>query len=110
MNGMRSADMPRDDMHASAGRCHATSFEEFDRIQRAKRCVLLHDEDGYEVIREDIRLAGDEYRPQVKNIQAMLRVINAKKALELYAELNPDKDMVLRVEGDGDIPMNNATM
>mgnify|MGYP000382236469 FL=1 len=38
----------------------------------------------------------------------MLRVINAKKALELYAELNPDKDMVLRVEGDGDIPMNNA--
>lgn len=86
----------------------ATSFEEFDRIQRAKRCVLLHDEDGYEVIREDIRQAGDEYRPQAKNIQAMLRVINAKKALELYAELNPDKDMVLRVEGDGDIPMNNA--
>lgn len=86
----------------------ATSFEEFDRIQRAKRCVLLHDEEGYEVIREDIRLAGDEYRPQAKNIQAMLRVINAKKALELYAELNPDKDMVLRVEGDGDIPMNNA--
>lgn len=86
----------------------ATPFEEFDRIQRAKRFVLLHDEDGYEVIREDIRLAGDEYRPQAKNIQAMLRVINAKKALELYAELNPDKDMVLRVEGDGDIPMNNA--
>lgn len=85
-----------------------TPFEEFDRIQRAKRCVLLHDEEGYEVIREDIRLAGDEYRPQAKNIQAMLRVINAKKALELYAELNPDKDMVLRVEGDGDIPMNNA--
>ena len=86
----------------------ATPFEEFDRIQRATRCVLLHDEEGYEVIREDIRLAGDEYRPQAKNIQAMLRVINAKKALELYAELNPDKDMVLRVEGDGDIPMNNA--
>ncbi|WP_370799246.1 GNAT family N-acetyltransferase [Xylanibacter rarus] len=86
----------------------ATPFEELDRIQRAKRCVLLHDEDGYEVIREDIRLAGDEYRPQAKNIQAMLRVINAKKALELYAELNPDKDMVLRVEGDADIPMNNA--
>lgn len=86
----------------------ATPFEEFDRIQRVKRCVLLHDEEGYEVIREDIRLAGDEYRPQAKNIQAMLRVINAKKALELYAELNPDKDMVLRVEGDGDIPMNNA--
>lgn len=86
----------------------ATSFEEFDRIQRAKRCVLLHDEEGYEVIREDIRLAGDEYRPQANNIQAMLRVINAKKALEMYAELNPDKDMVLRVEGDADIPMNNA--
>ena len=43
-----------------------TPFEEFDRIQRAKRCVLLHDEEGYEVIREDIRLAGDEYRPQAK--------------------------------------------
>ena len=57
----------------------------------------------------DAKLIGVvEYRPQAKNIQAMLRVINAKKALEMYAELNPDKDMVLRVEGDADIPMNNA--
>ena len=77
-------------------------------MQRAKNCVLLHDEAGYGVIREDIRLAGEAYRPQAEDIPAMLRVINAKKALRLYAEAHPGVDMVLRVEGDADIPMNNA--
>ena len=91
---------PADPRHAS--------FAEFDRMQRAKNCVLLHDEAGYGVIREDIRLAGEAYRPQADDIPAMLRVINAKKALRLYAETHPNVDMVLRVEGDADIPMNNA--
>lgn len=86
----------------------AVSFADFDRIQRAKNCVLLHDEDGYGVIRDDIRLAGEAYRPQMEDIPAMLRVIDAKKALRLYVDTHPGTDMVLRVEGDADIPMNNA--
>lgn len=86
----------------------AVSFADFDRIQRAKNCVLLHDEDGYGVIRDDIRLAGEAYKPQTEDIPAMLRVIDAKKALRLYVETHPGVDMVIRVEGDADIPMNNA--
>ena len=86
----------------------AVSFADFDRIQRSRNCVLLHDEDGYGVIRDDIRLAGEAYRPQMEDIPAMLRVVNAKKALRLYVDTHPGTDMVLRVEGDADIPMNNA--
>lgn len=85
-----------------------TPFEEFDAIQRAKGCVLLHDAEGYDVIREDIRLAGEAYRPQPSGIPAMLRVVNARKALALYAEAHPEKNMVIRVSDDADIPMNNA--
>jgi len=85
-----------------------TPFEEFDAMQRSKNCVLLHDAAGYDVIREDIRLAGDGYRPQTGDIQAMLRVVNARKALQLYAAAHPDADMAIRVTGDADIPMNNA--
>lgn len=86
----------------------AVSFSDFDRVQRSRNCILLHDEAGYEVIREDIRLAGEAYRPQAADIRGMLRVINARKALQLYAEANPEKDMVIRIDGDADIPMNNA--
>lgn len=86
----------------------AVSFAEFDGIQRTRNCVLLHDEDGYDVIREDIRLAGEAYRPQSDDIPAMLRVVDAKKALALYAATHIGVDMVIRIDGDADIPMNNA--
>lgn len=86
----------------------AVSFAEFDGIQRTRNCVLLHDEDGYDVIREDIRLAGEAYRPQSDDISAMLRVVDAKKALALYAATHTGVDMVIRIDGDADIPMNNA--
>lgn len=86
----------------------AVSFAEFDGIQRTRNCVLLHDEDGYDVIREDIRLAGEAYRPQSDDIPAMLRVVDAKKALALYAATHTGVDMVIRIDGDADIPMNNA--
>ena len=69
---------------------------------------MLHDAEGYDVIREDIRLAGDAYKPQAANIPAMLRVVNAKRALQLYAEAHPAENIVIRVDGDDDIPMNNA--
>lgn len=85
-----------------------TEFEEFDAIQRAKTCVVLHDREGYDVIREDIRLAGSDYRPATESIPAMLRVVNARKALELYAAAHPEKTITLRVNDDDGIPMNNA--
>ncbi|MDO4159749.1 MAG: GNAT family N-acetyltransferase [Prevotellaceae bacterium] len=84
------------------------SFEDFDRIQRSKKCVILHDAEGYDVIKEDIRLAGDEYSPAKESIPAMLRIVNAKKALDLYASVNLGKSMVLHITDDTDIPMNNA--
>lgn len=86
----------------------AVDFDEFDRVQRSRNCVLLHDEAGFEVIREDIRLAGKDYAPQSGNIDGMLRVVNARKALRLYAETHADEHLSIRVDGDADIPMNNA--
>ena len=85
-----------------------TSFDDFDKAQRSLPCVLLHDSEGYDIIREDIRLAGEAYRPAEKNIGAMLRIINALKALQLYASLHSDAKMTIRVHGDQHIPMNNA--
>ena len=38
----------------------------------------------------------------------MLRIINALKALQLYASLHSDAKMTIRVHGDRHIPMNNA--
>ena len=83
-------------------------FEEFDRKQRDKDCTILHDQEGWDVIQEDIRIAGQDYQPATQPIQAMLRVINAAKALQAYAQVHPDFTGVIRVQGDKDIPMNNA--
>ena len=84
------------------------SFVDFDKIQRSKSCVLLHDSDGYEVIQEDIRLAGEAYHPATQPIKAMIRVVNAKEALRMYAKQHPDLKCLIRVYDDEDIPMNNA--
>lgn len=86
----------------------ALSFDEFDALQRSKSCVLLHDAEGYDVIREDIRLAGSAYRPPTKDIPAMLRVIDARRALGLYAAAHPQESLTLRVTDDADIAANNA--
>lgn len=84
------------------------SFADFDHWQRSRPCILLHDEEALSVAQDDIRLAGDAYRPATEPIRAMLRVVNAKKALALYAACHPEADMTLRVRGDGDIATNNA--
>lgn len=84
------------------------SFADFDSWQRSRPCILLHDEEALSVAQDDIRLAGDAYRPATEPIRAMLRVVNAKKALALYAACHPEADMTLRVRGDGDIATNNA--
>lgn len=84
------------------------NFETFDKLQRTKNCVLLHDREGFDIIQEDIRLAGADYHPATQTVQAMIRVVNVKRALELYLQHHPETNTVLRVEDDHDIPMNNA--
>lgn len=85
-----------------------TSFEEFDAIQQKRNRIILHDGEGYEIIKEDIRLAGSNYIPQSKSIPSMLRIINAHHALELYAKSHVDKVANILVTDDDDIPYNNA--
>ena len=84
------------------------NFETFDKLQRTKNCVLLHNREGFDIIQEDIRLAGADYHPAIQPVQAMIRVVNVKRALELYLKHHPETNTVLRVEDDHDIPMNNA--
>jgi hypothetical protein len=84
------------------------SFEEFDARQRQKDCVLLHDREGFDVIKADNDICIDDYQPETEPIQAMIRVINAKKALDIYAAVHPDKACTIRVQSDHHIPMNNA--
>ena len=84
------------------------NFETFDKLQRTKSCVLLHDREGFDIIQEDIRLVGADYHPATQTVQAMIRVVNVKRALELYLKHHPETNTVLRVEDDHDIPMNNA--
>lgn len=84
------------------------SFEDFDQAQRTKSCILLHTRNDFDIVQEDIRLAGPHYHPATQPIQGMIRVINAHKALCLYAQHHPEAHCVLRVQDDHDIPMNNA--
>lgn len=83
-------------------------FTAFDRWQRSRPCILLHDSEAFSVAMDDIRLAGSAWLPPAESVQGMLRVVNAKKALSLYAALRPDVSASLRVRGDGDIAANNA--
>ena len=85
-------------------------FAAFDHWQQTRDCVLLHDEEGFEIIKEDYRIAlsiDPSARRQSRSIPAMIRVINAEKALQLYAGRHPDRTENLRVYNDSDIPMNN---
>lgn len=86
-------------------------FKIFDEWQRKKDCVLLHDEEGLEIIKEDNRLTltlNPTGQQETKDIPAMIRVINAEKALELYAQRHPERTENIRVYDDSDIPMNNT--
>lgn len=84
------------------------SYKDFDDWQNRKTCVLLHDEEGFGIIREDIRLAGAAYHPATEPVQGMIRVINAYKALQAFARHHHDVSCTIHVEKDEDIPMNNA--
>ncbi|MCR5077633.1 MAG: GNAT family N-acetyltransferase [Prevotella sp.] len=85
-------------------------FATFDLWQQSKPCVLLHDEAGLDIIKEDFRIAqsiNPAAKRQDKDIPAMIRVINAEKALQLFATCHPDRTENLRIYNDSDIPMNN---
>ncbi|KXB85390.1 hypothetical protein HMPREF3034_00242 [Prevotella sp. DNF00663] len=84
------------------------SFAEYDKRQRERTCTLLHSEEQLAVAQEDIRLAGEHYKPTTEPIPGMLRIINAKLALQLWTEQHPDAKCSIRVKHDRDIPMNNA--
>lgn len=84
------------------------SFEDFDECQQKKDCIILHNQETLDIAQEDIRLAGNNYKPQSKEIPAMLRVLNAKEALKIYAHIHPKEHCAIRVIHDRDIPMNNA--
>lgn len=84
------------------------SFETFDAFQRQKTCVLLHSAEDYDIVQEDIRLAGKDYEPTDEDYPAMLRVLNVRAALEFYMRQNPRTEMTLKLHGDSYIPSNNA--
>ena len=86
-------------------------FATFDSWQRTRDCVLLHNEEGFDIIKEDDRISlaiDPETRRETKDIPAMIRVINAEKALQLYARRRPACTENLRVYDDSDIPENNS--
>ena len=85
-------------------------FATFDSWQRSRNCVLLHDEEGFEIIKEDYRISlsiDPNMTRQTEHVPAMIRIINAEKALQLYANRHPDCTENIRVYNDSDIPMNN---
>lgn len=86
------------------------SFDQFDQWQRSKPCVVLHDEDGFDIVMEDRKLATPEELSEQaarENIPAMIRVISAEKAFALYAARHPEVTRNFRVYNDSDIPKNN---
>ena len=85
-------------------------FTTFDSWQHTRDCVLLHDEEGFDIIKEDRRISLSfdlNASRETKDIPAMIRVINAEKALQLYAKRHPERTENIRVYNDSDIPMNN---
>ena len=85
-------------------------FDTFDRWQRSKPCIVLHDKEGFDIIKEDFRIAqaiDPDAKRQQNDIPSMIRIINAEMALTLYAGCHPEKEENIRVYNDSDIPMNN---
>ena len=84
------------------------SFGDFDKRQRAKPCVVLQSERNFEIAKEDYFGNPEYYKSKTNDIPAMIRIIDAKEALSLYASANPDASFSLRIEGDSHIPSNNS--
>lgn len=85
-----------------------TDFDAYDRLQRDKNLIILHDAEGYDVIKEDIRIEKEDYALPTDIRPGMIRVINAGEALKAYAHTHTDVCCTLRVANDTHIPMNNT--
>lgn len=85
------------------------TYHELDRLQRQQQCGIIHDREGYDIIQADYRLCPQDYDDASKQpLQGMTRVVNALKALQLYAAQHPDYSGTIRVQNDKDIPHNNG--
>jgi predicted acetyltransferase len=82
-------------------------FENYDRWQRSRPCVLLQNERNWEALQVYSRFDKSYYlvKPHYKG---MVRVINVMEALQLYAATHADKSFKLHVTGDNDISENNG--
>ena len=82
-------------------------FEAYDQWQRSRPCVLLQNERNWEALQVYSRFDKSYYlvKPHYKG---MVRVINALKALQMYASAHPDLTLTLRVTGDEHISENNS--
>ncbi|WP_028910766.1 GNAT family N-acetyltransferase [Prevotella sp. AGR2160] len=81
------------------------SFADFDRWQRQQPCAVLQTAASFATAQEALRVCHETGSPAAP---AMLRVINAHKALQSYAALHPDETLDLRVYNDKDIALNNT--
>ena len=83
------------------------SFDAYDQWQRSRPCVLLQNERNWEALQVYSQFDKSYYlvKPHYKG---MVRVINALKALQMYASAHPDLTLTLRVTGDEHISENNS--
>jgi uncharacterized protein len=84
------------------------SFDDFSRMERNKGCTLLHTADNFDVIKTDMKTNTESYLPTRQPVVGMIRVINAFKALQLYASRHPELTSKIHVRADNDIATNNA--
>lgn len=83
----------------------STPFERLDSLQRAKDCIVLHDEEQWKILQEERLLTGSQ--PIEKPIAGMIRVIDAEQALALYARIHPELEEILHVN-DEQLEQNDA--
>ncbi|MGI6222192.1 MAG: GNAT family N-acetyltransferase [Prevotella sp.] len=81
------------------------SFADFDRWQHSRSCFLLLNEEQFNIALDDLRMS---HSTNATPAQAMIRVVNAAAALQLYARLHPDYEGNFRIYNDRDIASNNS--
>ena len=84
------------------------SVTELNAWQQQQSTILLHNDEQWDIAKEDVRIDGSDYSAKDKEAKGMIRVINAHEALKLYASIYPEEEKVLHIKGDRDIPSNNA--
>lgn len=80
------------------------SFEDFNQWQQSLPCAVLQTKESLATAQEMLKVCGETCSPAAP---AMLRVINARKALQFYAAQRPNLTLDLRVYNDKDIALNN---